>query len=606
MTTTAHTQPVISSQSRIFSELFHTGTFAVPWHQRRYDWTKEHVSELLQDINEAVTEERACYFLGAIMLVKKEPDTWEINDGQQRMATYSLICACFCRSFREANDSNREHHALRVLFNIGVNSTETLNEADELRPRLTPPRDDKTRYNLMIRGHGIGTNGKLTSAWREIENFISGMEQEERVSFFDFLLQRIEVACLYIPPDIDPNSVYETINSRGKQLDDLDLIRNYLYSYFNAEREKPRRDTIHDNLENVRSQLREDTKLSDYARCYFQCRYGFLPKTRFYRKSRDKIRFNAERGPTVKRPADYIYDLVSDFSRKEQVELFRVVATPSRGESFIKRFLKDSGKGNSRRNLSIFLRELATYKVTQPVVFALLWQYEKESDGRKKKRLANFVHGKLKNFTSFVMRTAFVAPKFEPSHFESEFSDFAEKVASSTSVYDIRFDEFLGDCDATYAILDDTKFTEKMKKQEMRDTKKIKRFLLGLNHILQSDSDVINEYHPTIEHILPKSKHHWQDWKEFEGINPEDWIHRIGNLTLLERSNNKPGNAENRNFSRKRQDYKRSAILLAQEIGKRDQWSPDEIDRRQEELITRATHVWSFSGKQHEKTRQEN
>ena len=605
MTVADQTQTVISSKSIIFSHLFHTGVFAVPWHQRRYDWTKEHVSELLHDIDEAVSEKRQCYFLGAIMLVERESNAWEINDGQQRMVTISLICACLCRSFHEANDSLREGHALRVLFKVGVNSTATLDDTDELAPRLTPPRDDKTRYNLMIRGHGIGANGKLTLAWREIENFVSGMGLEKSRRFFDFLLQRIEVACLYIPEDIDPNSVYETINSRGKQLDDLDLIRNYLYSHFNAESERPRRDTVNDNLESVRTQLRDDTKISDYARCYFQCQYGFLPKNSFYRESRNKIRSNAERGLIGKKPADYVYNLVSDFSRKEQVELFRVVSTPSFGDSFVERFLTDSTTVNSNRNLAIFLRELATYKVTQPVVFALLWRYVKELDGRKKKKLSRFIHGKMKNFTSFVMRTAFVAPKFEPSHFESEFSDFAEKVTSIASVYDIRFDEFLKDCDTTYAILDDEKFAEKMQKQEMRDVKKIKRFLLGLNHFAQSDSELINENRCTVEHILPKSERHWQGWEYFDGINPEDWIHRIGNLTLLGRYDNKPGDSENRNFSQKKPGYQRSAILLTQEVGKHPNWSPNEIDKRQEELIDQAIRVWPFSGEQHEKEKSE-
>lgn len=599
------TNTVIETREMIFSRLYYTGKFEVPWHQRLYDWEKDHVLELLRDIDEAVGENRRCYFLGAVMLVEKEQGSWLINDGQQRMVTISLICACLCRLFSD-KDSLRETRALRILFDLDENSTEQFCDADRLIPRLTPPRDDQTRYNQLIRGKSVGANGKLTLAWQEIDNFVSGMGVKKARLFFDFLIQKVEVACLYIPRDVDPNSVYETINSRGKPLDDLDLIRNYLYSYFNDDSEKARRETVHENLERVRVHLRNDARITAYARCYFQCRYGFLPKSRFYRESRNRIRSNAACDPTAKRPADYIYSLVSDFSLKEQVEIFRVVSNPRSGESFIEIFQVDSGTVKSSRNLSIFLRELETYKVTQPVVFALLWQYFKESDGRKKKKLAKFIHSKLKDFTSFVMRTAFVAPKFEPSHFEREFSDFAEKVASSTSIYDIRFDEFLRDCDATYAILDDTKFTERMKKQEMRDTKKIKRFLLSLNHFAQFDGEIINENRCTVEHILPQSKHHWQGWKEFEGISPEDWIHRIGNLTLLEKNNNDAGDSENRNFSRKRQGYKRSAILLTQEIGKRDQWSPNEIGKRQEELITRATCVWSFSGQQHEKTRQEN
>ncbi len=420
MTASSSTKTVINTKQIVFSHLFHTGRFAVPWHQRRYDWKKEHVLELLYDIDEAIKENRKCYFLGAIILVQKDTKVWEINDGQQRMVTVSLICACLSRLFHEANEQLYENHALRVLFDLDVNSTARLPDADELEPRLTPPRDDKTRYSLMIRGNSIGTNGKLTDAWQIIDHFVSGMGIENSMRFMSFLLNKIEVACLYIPDDVDPNSVYETINCRGKQLEDLDLIRNYLYSHFNAEEEQSRRDTVHDNLENIRAQLRTDTKASEYARCYFQCKYGFLPKNSFYRKTRDTIRSRDD-----KKPADYVYDLVTEFTLRDRVELFKAIANPSTTDSFAESFQKHSNSNGKKRNLSVFLWELKTYKVAQPMVFALLSRYVMELDAVKKRRLAKHVHANLKCITSFIMRTAFITPKFEPSHFESEFSDLA-------------------------------------------------------------------------------------------------------------------------------------------------------------------------------------
>ena len=42
--------PVIDAKSTIFSKLFYTRKFEVPWYQRRYDWEKEQVEELLYDI----------------------------------------------------------------------------------------------------------------------------------------------------------------------------------------------------------------------------------------------------------------------------------------------------------------------------------------------------------------------------------------------------------------------------------------------------------------------------------------------------------------------------------------------------------------------------
>ena len=569
----------------------------MPWHQRFYDWKKEHVIELLHDLDEAVGANRRCYFLGTIMLVEKQQGACLINDGQQRMVTISLLCACLCRVFEEANDSLRERLALRIPFDVDENSTARFCDAETLTPRLTPPHDDQTRYNQLIRGDSIGSNGKLTLAWQEIDRFVSDMGVEKARAFLDFLIQRIEVACLYVPADVDPNSVYETINSRGKQLEDWDLIRNYLYSYFNDDREKARRGTVHANLERVRTQLRDETKVIGYARCYFQYRYGFLPKGNFYKETRKKIRAAAESNPPAKGgPAGYIHKLVADFSRQEYLNVFRVIAAPSAGDSFIEQFHTLSGKTTAPRNLFIFLKELQTYTVTQALVFALLSHYVTESERKEQRNLARRIHRRLQQFTSFVMRTAFVSLKFEPSHFEDAFATQAHAIRSRPAPADDEtpFAEFLNECDAGTGIMDDTKFTERMKFQEMHGATKIKRFLLGLNRARQSDAELINEHQCTVEHILPRSERHWSTWKGFDGHKPSDWVHRIGNLTLLGQSDNKPGDFENRNFPRKKPVYGRSAIGLTRELDQYTDWSPTEVGARQVHLIHSAVRVWSF------------
>ena len=629
-------ETVIDSKPLVFSRLFQQGQFTVPWHQRRYDWKKDDVSDLLRDIDEAISENRRCYFLGAIMLVDKGNNYWEINDGQQRMVTFSLICTLFCQRFHEENKTHLEALALRILFDLNEFSTEYLSSADNLTPRLTPPRDDRSRYNLMIRGRSIGANGNLTVAWHEIDNFVAGMEIEKVEIFFRFLIEKVEIACLYIPDDIDPNSVYETINCRGKQLEDLDLVRNYLYSYFNSNEEKNRRDTIHSNLENARNQLRDDTKAADYTRCYFQCRYGHLPKTRFYRKVRQHIGSNASNIPPPGIPATYVYDLVCEFAEKDRVELFRVISNPKTATEFLTQFLKDSNSTRSKRNLSVFLWELQTYKVAQPILFALLVPYIKETNSAHKKKLAKFIHGRIKDVNSFIMRTAFVSRKFEPSHFESEFSDLARQITSAITIYDINIMDHLKEYDTTYNVIDDTKFvdeivdmdirdTRKAKRfliglnsyqqtdgdiinviddtkfvdeivdMDIRDTRKAKRFLIGLNSYQQTDGDIINVNKSTVEHILPKAKEHWPGWHNFQQKNPADWVYRIGNLTLLGENDNKPGKAFNKDFITKKDIFINSVFTLTKNISKYSDWSPDTINERQEELALLAAKVWAFN-----------
>ena len=592
MTNTDRTT-VIESKSVTFFRLFCEGRFRVPWHQRRYDWKPDHVLELLRDIDEAFGAGSQCYFLGMVIFVESTRRKWHINDGQQRMVTLSLICACLRRLFTDHNDSLREYRALRILFDVDESSTEVLENIDHQTPRITPPSDDKISYNQMIRGHSIGTNGKLTLAWRQIDSFFLGMGVEKAQRFFDFLTQKLELACLYIPESVDPNSVYETINCRGKRLDDLDLIRNHLYSYFNADEDEQLRHTVHGNLEKIYDHLRDNARFTDYARCYFQAWHGFLRKSTFYRETRDHIRSGADHHERAgKTRSDYVFSLIEDFSRREQIELFRTIAAPNRSDRFIEDFIRLSGQTAAKRNASTFLKELQTYKVTQPLLFALLMRYVKQTEAGRR-NLAKWIHVRLKHITSFVMRTAFVAPKFEPSHFESEFSNLAQRVTSADDVYDVDVDGCLKNCDG-HGVIDDKKFKARICEIEMRDVKKIRRFLFGVNYHTQTDSDLVSESRCTIEHVLPKAERHWANWYGFEDVNPEEWIHRIGNLTLLGRQDNKPGDADNGNFATKKNICSRSAIMITREIGDCDSWTPDEIRKRQKRFAAHAARVWSF------------
>ena len=443
--------PAITAEAVLFANLLRKGRFVVPWHQRYYDWEKEEVTSLLLDIEEAVTEERQCYFVGAVIVTEVEPNRWEINDGQQRMVTVSLICAALCQRFAmETGDSQREGLALRMLFDIAGNGVVALDDAEHYIPRIEVAENDAVRYRQMLRGNTIGANGKLTAAWRAIDDFLQETNEGGRWErYFDYLLEHLEVACLTVPREIDPNAVFETINCRGKSLDDLDLIRNFIYSHFNSREEAERRQTVHSGLERIKlvfASTKTRNKAEEYARCRMQCRFGFLAKDNFYRDVRREVRARVATAKRKRRSADFVFALATDVAREEDLELYRRLTAPTSSPEFLRKFEEKSGTVGSPRNLTVFLRELKEYSVTHTLVFAMMSKYTDEADGRRKRRVANMVNRNLSRLTSFVLRTAFVA-KFEPSHMERDFADFAAEIARGGHVADDEFAQFLRQID---------------------------------------------------------------------------------------------------------------------------------------------------------------
>ena len=581
-----------------FSRLFEMGTFSVPWHQRYYDWEKGHVTELLKDIDEACLEQRACYFLGSIMLIEAEGDHWEINDGQQRMITVSLIIAWLCRLASDENpDHQRVKTALDKLFVLPPDEVCSLNDADRYRPRIDPPRHNRSQYHQLICGQSIGTNGKLTSAWVEIQTFLAHKSPSDAYRYFDYLVQNTEVAVLRVPEKVDANSVYETLNYRGKKLDAVDLIRNHLYSFFSKDRDQPRRQTVHEGLERIGKTLSRRGKsksrsAEEFVRCYAQCLFGFLHSQNFYRDFRRKLRAHLDRTKrTGTSEGDAVFRLVGRLTDPAALELFRLIGAPRPDPAPIAEFERATKTTRKRRNFSVFLRELRNYTVVQPLLFAMLMVYARESDKRRGRKIANEIHRSLSRLSTLVLRTSFAAPKFEPSHYEERFATFAYRITMENRIPEADFTALLRERDH-FGILDDERFRESMRQPKLTGNVRIRNFLLGVN----SDTSLLNEERCSIEHILPKGREYWSGWRGFSTVDPDGYVQRLGNLTLMGPEDNRPGGRFNGNFGAKKGIYGESAVTITRRVAAAKDWGPKEIEARERDLVRRAIRVWTFEG----------
>ena len=578
----------VTSKTQLISEILYSGCFSVPWHQRYYDWNREQVRELLRDLKGALDASKSCYFLGSIMLVKPAgTELRRVNDGQQRLITLSLLIAAICRRFgRSPRDRGRETLALRALFDRPDNQTSSLANASRYQPRIEPPKNDKSKYFQIIRGHDIGTNGLLTVAWNEIDLFVQAMSRTTTKRFFDFIMANVEVSVLYIPDDVDANSVFEALNARGKPLDDVDLIRNRIYSYFSEGDDAARRQTVHENLEKAAVINRNARRVQEYFRCYLQCRYGHLQKTRFYRETRDHIDQSADR----RNPSDYVFELVAGLGRPDSVELFRTITSSRPTLSLESRLPRISGK----RGLTTLLRELRAYSVSYPLVFALLHRFLEEVGSDKRRKAGRVVGHSLKNLASFVMRTAFVATKFEPSKFEAAFANCAKFVFESSDLESLDILEELKRNDEL-GVISNANFIRRMSVIELTDSKKALKYLFGINARNQVGSDVLRESKCTVEHVLPRSDVHWGDWSGFENEAKGNWVHRTGNMLVVPRGENRSSIEYNRNFAAKRLIFANSTLEMSRAVSEYDEWTPAIVERRSKELAKQAAATWQFS-----------
>jgi hypothetical protein len=92
----------------------------------------------------------------------------------------------------------------------------------------------------------------------------------------------------------------------------------------------------------------------------------------------------------------------------------------------------------------------------------------------------------------------------------------------------------------------------------------------------------------TLEHILPENP--GEDWHEtFAEERREQYVARIGNLTLLEPSLNR--RVGNEDFASKRMVYAESRYQITRAIMD-DRWLPAHLERRQMEMANAAARIW--------------
>ncbi len=586
-------------------ELLGSGLYQVPWHQRLYDWEKKHVKMLLEDIRHAHRRRKDVFFMGVVVFRERKKDDFEINDGQQRLITLSLILAYLVRRFSKdpmPESAVQENQIISMLFNCPSPHNARWENRDDSGPRGLADKElrlnlrerDLDTFETILRGAYTKRNGKMKNAWEVIRQTLEGESEEALNEFFLFLRDKVTLCKLVLPRAMDANAVFETINARGKALDSVDLVRNYCYYRMNEASEANRKQ-CHKHLENVSEILKPPRPLQKYTIAYFRCKFGhFSQEKDFYWEWRQRM------DEEVSSPEAFL-EIVKTYTRTSYLNWYNIIRDPQQDtEKRLKKISNQVREGRKKRNLHWCLGELREYTVTHSLVLACLIRYDAERE--QGTRIARHVFDTLYNLTSFVMRSAFVTENFKPSRFESKFDDLACEIFNDTlASYDFlrRLQEVCFECDKRYGVLDDKRFEEHMESiTSWSSNKKTKALLLGIEgkHFdFQDQEAAVKESSSSLEIgcILPEDAKENEGWDDF--YPPEDSIHRLGNLVLLRDPRKEFGRKNCHSFREKRNFLQSSSFKTTRMVAKEVEWTPEKLCDREDYLIDQAVKTWDFT-----------
>ena len=198
------------------NRLLNEDTYAIPLYQRNFAWTYDEIEQLLNDVADAVQENRDNYYIGTLV-VNKEKNIFKIIDGQQRTTALNLI-------------------ALALKHEFGFDRLKAVN--------LTFPARKKSNENIqkLFTKQKISEDdeNELTRGYGHAKDALKKVLEERRLdlqSFVDYLFEKVIIFRSILPEDLDLNLYFERFNSRGEQLEAHEILKAQMMAKFGTDQE---------------------------------------------------------------------------------------------------------------------------------------------------------------------------------------------------------------------------------------------------------------------------------------------------------------------------------------------------------------------------------
>lgn len=537
----------------------------IPAYQREYSWKSEEVRELFADLNKAKTDSEN-YFLGTIVAIPEAgaPDSLAIVDGQQRLATTTLLITAIRnyllttgegelvieaveKDFLSAIDLKREERVARLSLNV------------DDRPFFSAliGRDHTSEPTATRQSHRLLSGAKLI-ADDFIKNVASQYDERSVVEvlkgWIEYLDQRAKVILLAAPSNAQAFRMFETLNDRGRQTTQADLVKSYLIG--------EARDREVEAVARWSSMMTTIEEVDDDDRVINFLRHTLIATRAFTRAG--------EIYSTVQKSARGVTEalqFLSDLDRLASV----YVATFNPDARYWTGYPE-----RARRALRTL--KLLNIKPFRPLLLSIGERFS-EVEGDKSFRLLvsvgvrSLITGKIHagQMDEICSRAAL-------SIYRRQVSSAAEltKALSSISISDAEFsDRFEGATVTKVALA---------------------RYYLHSLEMTGADAEpeLLPNEDPqsvTLEHILPK-KPHPGEWLNFSEDEVRSFSKRLGNMCLLTKAANSSSGSDE--FNEKRLAYQSSSFRLTSSLAKFDDWSREAIAARQKELANLAKKTWAI------------
>ena len=554
-----------ATEAKLLEFLKKSSQFVIPIYQRTYSWTEKECQQLWDDIVRCGSSDKiGVHFVGSIVYIESglsqvtHQSPLLVIDGQQRLTTVSLLLAALAKAV--GDDEPFEGFSRRKIKNYFLLNPE---ESGERHFKLLLSQTDKATLTAIVGDGEKPSNSSLRVAnnFQLFESWIA----EGKVDLTTLCkgLAKLVVVDIALNRDQDnPQLIFESMNSTGKELSQADLIRNFILMGLEPVEQTSLYENFWRPMEIDFGQEAYGTHFDSFMRHYLTVKTGEIPRER------------------------EVYEAFKDYARTGSVEQGKIGTLVKDIREFARYFCcmalgaeKDPGLKDAFSDL----RELKV-DVAYPFLLELYHDY-----AMQRLSVADFVMA-VRLIESYVFRRAICA--IPTNSMNKTFATFSKA---------LRKDNYLESIKAQFALLpsyrrfpSDDEFYRDLHTRDLYNFRSRSYWLRRLENYERKERVSVDEF--TIEHILPQNPELSAAWRqtlgpEWERIQKQ-WLHTLGNLTLTGYNSE----YSDRPFVEKRDmegGFKQSPLRVNAGLGELSDWNEEAIKRRADRLANKAVRVWA-------------
>lgn len=549
-------------KANIYKFLSGDKQYIIPVYQRIYSWEIEECKRLWFDIVDMQKKNKNGHLVGSIVSITEndspsDMSKFTIIDGQQRITTLMLLLL----ALRDYAFIHREEKSINWK-KINNSFLKNPDEDDDSQYKLLLTETDKDILISLIEKRPIdeNLNSRLISNYNYFFSNIKNMD----LSLQDIYeaIGKLQIVNINLDRTSDePQVIFESLNSTGKELSEFDLIRNFVLMGLDNKQQKDIYKNIWRPMEQLFRYEKQTLLMDRFFRDYLTMKLARIPKL-------DKIYEEFK-----------MYTNNCEFSTLE--DLCKDLYIYAR---YYTNMIFEQG---TNKNLINLYKEIKYLKMEVAFPFLLKIHYDFERNLINEDELVSII----KLCISYVFRRNIC-----------DIPTNSLNKTFATLKNEINVDDYINSIKAFFILKDDYKiFPNDEKFSSALKVKDIYHMRIR-NYILSSlenfnNKAPINIENYTIEHIMPQTKNLSNVWKKELGKNYETvqkkYLHTIGNLTLTAYNSE----MSNKSFSEKMEmngGFKESALRLNSYVVKQNEWNEKIIKERASILVEKALLIWKY------------